>query len=133
MQDQAGEADEQEREVAEPQQPGLAARQEERGRAREQRAEDDGRADEVQQQREALVVGPDRGEQRQAPGFQIMSITISTIAADARARSRSPVGVRFKAVSSALGPVWPEATSALAFSTGFAYSAKERTQRRPQR
>ena len=61
-QDQTGEADEQEREVAEPQQPGLAAREEDRGRACEQRAEDDGRADEVQEQREALLVGPDRGE-----------------------------------------------------------------------
>ena len=36
-----------------------------------------------------------------------MSITISTIAAEARARSSSPVEVRFKLVSSMLGPVWP--------------------------
>jgi hypothetical protein len=34
-----------------------------------------------------------------------MSITISTIAVDARARSKRPVGARFKAVSSALGLV----------------------------
>ena len=62
-QDQAWEGDEQEREVAEPKQPGLASREQERGGAREQGAEDDGRADEVQQEREALVVGPDGGEQ----------------------------------------------------------------------
>ena len=35
--------------------------------------------------------------------------------------------MRFKAVSSSSGPVWPEAASALAFATGFAYSTKERS------
>jgi len=55
-----------------------------------------------------------------------MSITISTIAADARTRSRRPVEARFDAVSSALGAVSPAAMSARAFSTGFAYSMKER-------
>ena len=63
QQDQPGQADEQKREVAEPQQPDLAARQGERRRAREQGAEGDGCADEVQEQREALLVGSDGGEQ----------------------------------------------------------------------
>jgi hypothetical protein len=54
------------------------------------------------------------------------SITISTIATEARTRSRRPVEERFAAVRSALGPVWPAAMSARAFSTGFAYSTKER-------
>ena len=66
-QDQARQADEEKREVAEPKQPGLAARQQERGRARQQGAEDDGRADEVQEEREALVVGSDRGEHLRHP------------------------------------------------------------------
>ena len=43
-----------------------------------------------------------------------MSITISTIAADARTRSRRPVEARFDAVSSALGAVSPAAISARA-------------------
>jgi hypothetical protein len=55
-----------------------------------------------------------------------LSITISTIVIDAKARNRRPVGARFAAVSSALGLVWPAATSARAFSTGFPCSAKER-------
>ena len=59
----AREGDEQEREVAEPKQPGFASRQQERGGACQQGAEGDGRADEVEQEREALVVGPDGGEQ----------------------------------------------------------------------
>ena len=56
-----------------------------------------------------------------------MSITISTIAAEARARSSRPVEVRFRAVSSALSSFWPEAASAFARCAGFSYSAKERT------
>ena len=66
-QDQARKTDEQQREVAEPQQPGVAARQQDRGRAREQRAEDDNRTDKVQEQREALLVGPDRGKHLRHP------------------------------------------------------------------
>ena len=40
----------------------------------------------------------------QAPGFQIMSTTIRRIAAEATARSKSPVDVRCNAVSSELEP-----------------------------
>ena len=56
-----------------------------------------------------------------------MSMTISTIAAEASPRSKSPVDVRFSAVSSSLGPASPDAISSLAFATGFAYSTKERS------
>ena len=66
-QDQAGQTDEQKREVPEAKQPGVAASQEERGGARQQGAEDDGRADEVEQEREALVAGSDRGEHLRHP------------------------------------------------------------------
>jgi hypothetical protein len=54
-----------------------------------------------------------------------MSMTISTIAAEARPRSKSPVEVLFRAVSSSLGPVRPDAISSLAFATGFAYSTND--------
>ena len=60
-QDEPGQAHEQEREVAEPEQARLAARQRQRSRAREESAEDDGRADDMQEQREVLIVGPDCG------------------------------------------------------------------------
>ena len=56
-QDQARQADEEKREVAEAKQPNLAASQRERSRARQQGAEHDGRADEVEQKREVLVGG----------------------------------------------------------------------------
>ena len=46
-------------------------------------------------------------------------MTITTIAADARARSKSPVDERFNAANSALGPLSPAAISALAFSDRF--------------
>ena len=66
-QDQAGQPDEEKREVTEPKQPSLATSQKERGGARQQGAEDDGCADEVEQEREALVVGPNRGEHLRHP------------------------------------------------------------------
>ena len=45
-------------------------------------------------------------------------MTISTTAADARARSRSIVAERFNAVSSTFGPVSPDVASAFAFLNG---------------
>jgi hypothetical protein len=87
----------------------------------EQRAENDTRTDDVDEERETLAGGPDGGQQLRHRLVD-HAMTISTLASDATARSKILVDVLFSAVSSSFGPVWPEAMSARAFSTGFAYS-----------
>ena len=88
-----------------------------------QAADEDHRAEDVDEQREVPAVRPDRCEDaRHAPGFQIMSMRISsTDALDGVCKTR-PRCVRLIASSSALGPVWPAASSSLAFFIPAMYS-----------
>ena len=68
----------------------------------EQSADEDHRAEHVQEEREVPAVGPDA--HAHAPGFQIMSMRIRTRRPLATVCRRSPRGVRFSASSSVLGP-----------------------------
>src|SRR5512133_2713802 len=106
-QDPAGERDDEQRPVAEPQEPGLALRKRERARSGDEAADQDHRAEDVQEEREVPAVGPDRGEDAHAPGFQIMSMMMSRTTAEVRAWKRTPLEVRLSASSSALGPLCP--------------------------
>ena len=86
-----GQRDREERPVAEPEEPRVAAREGERARAGQQAADEDHRAEDVHEQREVPAVGPDGCEEaRHAPGFQIMSMRIrSTTSARERVQEEA--------------------------------------------
>ena len=95
---------EQQRPVAEAQHCRVSAR-ECQGRRRSQHAADeDHRADDVQEQNVVPVVGTDGGEQAHAPGFQIMSTRMSSVTRLATACSMRPRCVRLTARSSCARP-----------------------------
>ncbi len=115
--DVARERDGQHRPVAEPEQLRVPFRERERAPARQEAAGQDGRSDDVHEEREVPAVGPDGGDHADAhaPGFQIMSMTISTTTIEASVCMSRPVEVRLTASSSAFGPVSPAAASSCAF------------------
>ena len=106
----ARQRDRQESPVPEPERSRIAARVDERARARDDAAYEDHRPEDVDEEREVLGVGSNCGEEPgHAPGFQIMSMRISSTTTVAAAWNQTPFEVRFSASSSAFGPVWPAA------------------------
>ena len=92
--DVARQADEQERHHADPQRPDIAARDDHARGRREQAADEDHRAEDVDEERQVQAVGTQHRGKHQAPGFQIMSTRISRIASDATEWSIRPCCVR---------------------------------------
>ena len=109
--------DGQQRPVPEPEQLRVAFRERERAPAREKAADQDRRSDDVHEEREVPAVrahGCDDAHAH-APGFQIMSMRISTTTIEARVCMSRPVDVRLTASSSAFGPACPADASSCAF------------------
>src|SRR4051812_40852448 len=114
-QDPAGQRDREQRPVAEAQEPWVALRERQRGRAGDEAADQHHRSEGVHEQREVPAVGSNGGEHAQAHGFQIMSMMISRTTIDVRVWNRTPRDVRLSARSSAFGPVCPADWSSSAF------------------
>ena len=115
--DVAGQADEQERHHADPQRPDVAARDEHARGRREQAADEDHRAEDVDEERQVQAVGTQHRGEHQAPGFQIMSTRISS---DRERRDRVEHAARAACGrarrASRRGPCCPAATSSVARS-----------------